>query len=151
PPACDGCGNTWCIDRREEYYLRRVPPETLLEGGEYRRTGGFKGYGWKTFLLCALDECPYWYIDPAGGAARTATATPGPSPTAASPTITPAATPTQLPIEDDAWETRCRNQGGNCSATKPTEYELQYTRDINGAAMTIDELDVTICCSSCTP
>jgi len=109
PSACEGCPNTWCMVMREEYWVRRVPPENRLIGGEYRNTGGFGGFLWAGNPNCAVDECPYWYIDPVGGAA---TETPGPTPT-------PGPTNTPLPIEHEDWRTRCRKLGLDCTIATP--------------------------------
>jgi len=93
----------------EEYYVRHVPPESPLSGGEYRNSGGFIGFRWMASPNCAVDSCPYWYIDSIEGAA---TATPGSSPTAG-PTRTP------ITIENEAWHTRCRKFGLNFKTSTP--------------------------------
>jgi hypothetical protein len=109
PPVCETCGHTWCLIKVEEYYVRRVPRDNSLIGGEYALGAGFAGFSWWQGSNCAIDECPHWYIDPVGGWMPTATLAPG---------VTPTAGPTQTPlsIEDDDWRTRCRREGtGNCS------------------------------------
>jgi len=66
-----------------------------------------------TTSRCAVDECPYWYIDSIDGAT---TATPGPTPTAG-PTKTP------LTIEHEDWQTRCRKLGLHCNDPSATPSE----------------------------
>jgi len=109
PNPCEGCDNTWCMTMREEYYVRKVPKESPLTGGEYRNSGGFIGFRWMSVPNCAVDSCPNWYIDPIEGAA---TGTPGASPTSG-PTRTP------ITIENESWQTRCRKFGLNCPTQTP--------------------------------
>lgn len=111
PEACSGCELSWCMDRSEDYWLRYVPDDSPLENGEYRRSGGFLGFLWVAHTDCAIDECPFWYIDPIGGAASMATPTAGPTPTAGGATSTP------LPIEHEKWRTRC--PAGDCVTATP--------------------------------
>ncbi len=103
---CEGCDLKWCMVMREEYYVRQVPRNSPLTGGDYEHSGGFVGFEWAGLHGCAGDDCPYWYIDRLEGVVDTPT-----------PGFTPTAGPTSTPvtIEDEQWRTRCRRPG-NCGS-----------------------------------
>lgn len=118
PGPCEDCAMAYCLDHYEIYYTRQVPIDTApLEGGPFRAINGFAGLRIDNGV-CIADECPYWYVDPVGGATPTdLPGTPTATETPGGATSTPEPT---LPLEDESWRTRCPRPDGSCLTPAPT-------------------------------